>query len=58
MKCLIVKIKTGSRSTVTYRKILSNIEIFSKPDNLNSALDYSPDTLHEDNEWYKKIKDE
>ena len=53
MKCLIVKIKTGSRSTVTYRKMLNDIEIYSKPDELSGALEYSPNTLHEDNEWYK-----
>lgn len=53
MKCLIVKVKTGRGSTVTYRKMLSDVDIYSKPTELNSALEYSPDTLHEDNEWYK-----
>ena len=53
MNCLIVKIKTGSRLTVTYRKLLSDVVIYSMPADLTNALEYSPDTLHEDNEWYK-----
>ena len=53
MNCLIVKIKTGSKLTVTYRKLLSDVVIYSMPADLTNALEYSPDTLHEDNEWYK-----
>lgn len=53
MKCLIVKVKTDSKSTIIYRKMLSDVEIYSKPNELSGALEYSPDTLHEDNEWYK-----
>ena len=53
MKCLIVKIKTGSKRAVTYRKMLGDVELYSLPVDLSSALEYSPDTLHEDSEWYK-----
>lgn len=53
MNCLIVKVKTGSRTTTTYRKLLSDVVIYSMPADLTNALEYSPNTLHEDNEWYK-----
>ena len=53
MKCLIAKVKNGGRSAVTYRRILSDVDIYVMPDDLSNALDYSPDTLHEDNEWYQ-----
>ena len=53
MNCLIAKIKTGKKNNVTYKKIISDKQVYLIPNNLSNALDYSPQTLHEENEWYK-----
>ncbi len=52
MNCLLAKVKTRSR-TPTYRKVLSNKEIYKLPENLNASVNYNPSTLLEDDEWYK-----
>lgn len=52
MNCLLAKVKTRSR-TPTFRKVLSNKEIYKLPENLNVAVNYNPSTLLEDEEWYK-----
>lgn len=51
MKCLIVKVKDRKR-TPTYKKMISGKDIYSFPSNLDDAIEYSPSTLHEENEWY------
>lgn len=51
MKCLIVKVKDKKR-TPTYKKMISGKDVYSFPPNLDDALEYSPSTLHEENEWY------
>lgn len=51
MKCLIVKVK-GRKRTPTYKKMISGKDIYSFPSNLDDAIEYSPSTLHEENEWY------
>lgn len=53
MNCLIAKIKTGKKNNATYKKIISDKQVCLIPNNLSNALDYSPQTLHEENEWYK-----
>ncbi len=52
MKCLIAKIKTGERAP-TYKKMISNEEIYTLPNNLNEAIEYTTSALHEENDWYK-----
>ena len=51
MKCLIVKVKDRKR-TPTYKKMISGKDVYSFPSNLDDAIEYSPSTLHEENEWY------
>lgn len=50
MNCLIAKTTIRSRSIV---KVLSDQEVFILPDNLDDAVYYAPETLNEDNQWYK-----
>lgn len=50
MNCLIAKTTIRSRPIV---KVLSDQEVFTCPDNLDDAVDYAPETLNEDNQWYK-----
>ncbi|MBD5111952.1 MAG: hypothetical protein HDT42_05375 [Ruminococcaceae bacterium] len=52
MNCLLAKVKTGLRAP-TFRKVLSNREIYKLPENLSVAVNYNPSTLLEEDEWYK-----
>ena len=52
MNCLLAKVKTGTRTPI-FRKILSNKEIYKLPENLDSAVKYSPSTMAEEGECYK-----
>lgn len=52
MDCLLAKVKTGSRAP-TFRKVLSNREIYKLPENLSDAVNYNPSTLLEEDGWYK-----
>lgn len=38
MKCLIAKVKNGGRSAVTYRRILSDVDIYVMPDDLSNEI--------------------
>lgn len=52
MNCLLARVKTGLR-TPTFRKVISDKEIYKLPDNLSISVNYNPATLLENDEWYK-----
>ncbi len=49
MDHLIAKIRR--RGNTTYKKLLSNVRIFTSLD-IKDSVEYSPDTLLEDQQWY------
>ena len=56
MKQLLAKVRNRSRSAFeAFKKIISDTTIFSMPYNLTDCIEYNPNTLLENNQWYKII---
>jgi len=52
MNHLIVKIRERDRKSSKYRKVLSGEALFVLPDNWADSIDYSPNTLLDEGDWF------
>ena len=54
MNQLLAKVKNRSKNTSeAYKKIISDESVYSTPYNLADCIEYNPNTLLENNQWYK-----
>lgn len=54
MNQLLAKVKNRSKNTFeSYKKIISDESVYNTPYNLLDCIEYNPNTLLENNQWYK-----